>query len=250
MYPYLAGSTSLASMLPEWAHVGGPARTMERLADPPTRTRMTADMNREGFARGFAWSQVMITSAPGNRGLEGRRVADLAADAGQTAHAWLFDTLLQSRLEISMALFGMSEENRKRELKFPSMMIGTDGMGLAVEGPMSAGKPHPRNYGTFPRVLGHYVRELGILSLEEAVHRMTGLPAAKLRLKRRGLIRAGAAADLVVFDPLTVCDAADYEDPHRYARGVEQVVVNGKFVVRDGVHTRERPGAVLRSSSD
>jgi N-acyl-D-amino-acid deacylase len=210
---------------------------------------MTADMTSKGFARGFAWSQVMITSAPGNRGHEGRRVADLAADAGQTPCEWLFDTLLQSRLEISMAIFGMSEENRKRELRFPTMMIGTDGMGLAVEGPMSAGKPHPRNYGAFPRVLGHYVRELGILSLPEAVHRMTGLPAAKLRLKRRGLIRPGAAADLVVFDPATVSDEADYENPHRYARGIEQVLVNGKFAVRDGRHTRERSGVVLRIAS-
>jgi N-acyl-D-amino-acid deacylase len=249
LYPYLAGSTNLASMLPEWAHAGGPARTLERLADPPTRARMTADMTSKGFARGFAWSQVMITSAPGNRGHEGRRVADLAADAGQTPCEWLFDTLLQSRLEISMAIFGMSEENRKRELRFPTMMIGTDGMGLAVEGPMSAGKPHPRNYGAFPRVLGHYVRELGILSLPEAVHRMTGLPAAKLRLKRRGLIRPGAAADLVVFDPATVSDEADYENPHRYARGIEQVLVNGKFAVRDGRHTRERSGVVLRIAS-
>ncbi len=250
MYPYLAGSTSLASMLPEWAHAGGPERTLERLADPQTRTRMTADMTSEGFARGFSWSQVMIASSPGERVIEGRRVADLAAAAGQTPCEWLFDTLLRGRLEISMALFGMSEENRKRELRFPSMMIGTDGMGLAAEGPLSAGKPHPRNYGTFPRVLGHYVRDLGILSLPEAVHRMTGLPAAKLRLKQRGLIRPGAAADLVVFDPDTVSDVADYENPHQYPRGIEQVIVNGKFVVRDGVHTRERPGAVLRNSSD
>jgi N-acyl-D-amino-acid deacylase len=249
MYPYLAGSTSLASMLPEWAHAGGPALTLKRLADRNTRVRMTADMTSKGFARGFSWTQVVITSSPGNRTHEGRRVAGLAADAGLTPHEWLFDALLESRLQISMALFGMSEENRRRELQFHSMMLGTDGMGLAVEGPMSAGKPHPRNYGTFPRVLGHYVRETGILSLPEAVHRMTGLPAAKLRLERRGLIRPGDAADLVVFDPATVCDAADYENPHQYARGIEQVVVNGKFVVRDGVHTGERSGAVLRLSS-
>jgi N-acyl-D-amino-acid deacylase len=172
-------------------------------------------------------------------------VAELSEESGKTPHEWLFDALLEGGLEISMALFGMSEENRRRELRFGTMMIGTDGMGLSLDGALSAGRPHPRNFGAFPRVLGRYVRELGLLSLQEAVHRMTGMPAAKLKLKDRGLIRPGMAADLVVFDPETVAGTADYEKPHRYAVGIEQVVVNGEFVVRNGMHTGRRPGVVL-----
>jgi len=152
---------------------------------------------------------------------------------------------LQTRLDISMALFGMSEENRCRELAFPGMMIGTDGFGLAVSGPMAKGVPHPRSYGTFPRVLGRYVRELNILTLEEAVCRMTGRPAQKLRLNDRGRIEAELAADLVIFDPLTIADRADYENPHQYAAGISQVIVNGNFVVCNGRHTGALPGRIL-----
>jgi N-acyl-D-amino-acid deacylase len=249
MYPYLAGSTNLASMLPDWAHVGGPAQTLKRLADPQSRIRMTEAMTQEGFSRRVSWDRVLIACAPGQRAYEGRRVAELCAAAGKTPHEWLFDALLEAGLEISMALFSMAEENRRRELQCAFMMIGTDGMGLAVRGPTAAGKPHPRNFGAFPRVLGHYVRELGLLSLQEAVHRMTGLAARKLGLKRRGLLKAGMAADLVLFDPAAVAGRADYDEPHRYAAGIEQVIVNGRFVVRDGVHTGERPGAVLSRSS-
>jgi N-acyl-D-amino-acid deacylase len=144
-----------------------------------------------------------------------------------------------------MALFGMSEENRCRELAFPGMMIGTDGFGLAVSGPMAKGVPHPRSYGAFPRVLGRYVRELHILTLEEAVCRMTGRPAQKLRLGDRGRIEPELAADLVIFDPLTIADRADYENPHQYAAGIFQVIVNGRFVIRDGRHTGTLAGRVL-----
>jgi len=244
MYPYLAGSTSLASILPDWAHIGGPRETMRRLADPESRARIAGDMNEGESARHFAWSDILITSSPKNRQYEGRRVCDLAAETGQPPLEWLFDALLQSRLEISMVIFGMSEENRRQELRFPGMMFGTDGMGL-VAGPAAEGLPHPRNYGAFPRVLGRYVRELAVLSLQEAVHRMTGLAAKKLKLTTRGLIQVGMAADLVVFDPDTVADAADYRDPHRYAKGIEHVVVNGQLVVHSGRHTGLKPGAVL-----
>jgi N-acyl-D-amino-acid deacylase len=245
LYPYLAGSTTLVTLVPEWAHEGGPQETLKRLADPKLRAKMTEDMQRGGFAKGFDWDQILITSAPARTDYEGRYVSDLALAAGRPAHEWVFDALLETRLDISMALFGMSEENRCRELAFPGMMIGTDGFGLAVSGPLAKGVPHPRSYGTFPRVLGRYVRELNILTLEEAVWRMTGRAAQKLRLTDRGRIKPDLAADLVVFDPLTVADRADYENPHQYAAGIFQVIVNGNFVIRDGKHTGALAGRVL-----
>jgi N-acyl-D-amino-acid deacylase len=125
------------------------------------------------------------------------------------------------------------------------MMICTDGFGLAATGPLSKGVPHPRNYGSFPRVLDRYVRDLQVLTLEEAVFRMTGLPAQKLRLKDRGMIRPGFTADLVVFDPDAVSDLATYDNPHQYAKGISQVIVNGQFVIRDENHTGATPGMVL-----
>jgi N-acyl-D-amino-acid deacylase len=144
-----------------------------------------------------------------------------------------------------MAVFGMSQENRLQEIQFPGMMVGTDGTGLAASGPMARGVPHPRNYGAFPRVLGRFVRDLGIIKLEEAVYKMTGLPAKKLRLHDRGLIKPGLAADLVVFDPATVSDTATYDQPHQYAKGIIHVIVNGRFVVRNATHTGSRPGRIL-----
>jgi N-acyl-D-amino-acid deacylase len=126
------------------------------------------------------------------------------------------------------------------------MMIGTDGTGLAASGPMARGVPHPRNYGAFPRVLGRFVRDLKVIELEEAIYKMTGLPAKKLRLHDRGLIKPGLAADLVVFDPATVSDTATYDQPHQYAKGIFHVIVNGQFVIRDATHTGNRPGGILK----
>jgi N-acyl-D-amino-acid deacylase len=207
---------------------------------------MTADMNSGGYARGVEFKDVLITSSPRPTEYEGRYISDLAALTGQSPYELLFDALEQTKLDISMAVFGMSQENRLQEIRFPGMMIGTDGTGLAASGPMARGVPHPRNYGAFPRVLGRFVRDLRIIKLEEAVHKMTGLPARKLRLHDRGLIKPGLAADLVVFDPTTVSDTATYDQPHQYAKGIFHVIVNGRFVVQDAIHTGNRPGRILK----
>ena len=246
LYPYRAGSTSLATLLPEWAHVGGPAKTLTRLADPEQRNKMTADMQSGGYARGIEFKDVLITSSPRHPDFEGRNISELAASTGLSPHEWLFGALAQTKLEMSMAMFGMSEKNRLQEIQFPGMMIGTDGVGLAASGTMARGVPHPRNYGAFPRVLGRFVRDLKIIKLEEAVYKMTGLPARKMRLNDRGVIKPGLAADLVVFDPATVSDTATYDRPHQYARGIFHVIVNGRFVVRDAIHTGNRPGRILK----
>jgi N-acyl-D-amino-acid deacylase len=245
LYPYLAGSTGLSASLPEWAQEGGRAPTLARLADPEARGRILEEMASLDPEAARDWSAVWISGCPSNRGYEGRCVEALAAEAGKPPAEWVLDTLIEAGLDVEMVLFGMSEENRHRELRHPAMMIGTDGYALATEGPLARGKPHPRNFGTFPRVLAHYVREQGVISLEEAVHRMSGLPARKLRWRDRGLLRSGYQADLVVFDPVQVADRATFEAPHQYPAGIRHVLVNGELVIRDGAHTGARPGLVL-----
>jgi N-acyl-D-amino-acid deacylase len=145
-----------------------------------------------------------------------------------------------------MAVFGMSQENRQKEMQFSGMMFGTDGVGMIATGPMAKGVPHPRNYGAFPRVLGRFVRDLKAIELEEAIYKMTGKPAGKLRLNDRGLIRPGLAADLVIFDPAEVSDRATYESPHQYAKGIFHVIVNGNLVIHQATHSGARPGRILK----
>jgi len=157
----------------------------------------------------------------------------------------VFELLRDADGVASMILFQLDEKDFVRAVTHPQVMIGSDGSSLATTGEMSAGKPHPRSYGTFPRVLGHYARDERVLSLAEAVHKMTGLPARRLGLKDRGEIRVGAKADLVVFDARRVADQATFEDPHRYPVGIEHVLVNGRFVIKDGQHTGSLPGQVL-----
>ena len=245
MYPYLAGSTGLAALLPEWAQEGGRVTTLQRLRDPQTRVQMAAEMHTRGFASAVEWDGVLISRSPANRTYEGRRIAALSAGEAKDPYTWVFDALLELDLDASVVVFHSSEDNRRQELRHPAMMIGTDGYGLADHGPLSTGKPHPRNYGTYPRVLARYSRELGVLALEEAIQKMTGLPAQKLRWSDRGLVKAGYLADLVVLDPDTVSDRATYEAPHQYPDGIPHVIVNGRLVVHDGVHTEARPGSVL-----
>lgn len=245
MYPYLAGSTGLVSMLPDWAHEGGKEAILERLRDEAVRREMAEAMRSSSQYRGVKWDEVLISRCPSRPDYEGRYVHELGAEAGISSHTWVFDALLEAELDASMIVFMMTEDNLKLQLRHPAVMIGTDGYGLATEGPLSKGVPHPRNYGTFPRVLGRYVREQRVIPLEEAIWKMTGLPAQKLRLPDRGLVKKGYKADLVVFDPDTVSDRATFERPHQYPVGVHHVVVNGKLVIHRGAHTGARPGSVL-----
>ena len=245
MYPYLAGSTSLGAALPEWAQEGGRKAIQERLTDPETRQKMTSDMQSAGFFRIAEWDKVLISGSPKNRNYEGHYIATLAAEAGKSPYDWVFDALLETEGDMSMVLFMMSEDNRKLELRHPAMMIGTDAAGLATEGPLSKGVPHPRSYGTYPYILKRYVREQCVISLEEAIWKMSGFPAQKLRWSDRGLVKKGYKADLVILDPETVADRATYNAPHQYPVGIPHVVVNGKPVVYDNSHTGARPGNML-----
>ena len=247
-YPYTASSTSLRTALPDWALEGGVSAMLERLNSAEMRDRIRTDMERPGghsIMDRMGWENVMIAWCPKRKDAEGKRISQIATDRNLEPIDAVFELLRDAQGVASMILFQLDEADFRRVITHQAIMVGSDGSALATTGEMSVGKPHPRSYGTFPRVLGHYARDERLLSLPEAVHKMTGLPARRLGLRDRGEIRAGARADLVVFDPRRVADQATYEDPHRYPTGIEQVVVNGRFVIKDGEHTGSLPGRVL-----
>lgn len=240
-YPYTASSTGLVSILPDWAQAGGSEELLARLQDPGYRARLAAGCVVSD------WERILISSVKteANKRWEGNSLAEIARGRGKTPLEAALDLLVEEELQVDMIRFGLSEEDVRTIMRHPWVMVGSDGSALAPYGPLGRGKPHPRNYGTFPRVLGHYVREEGVLELEAAVHKMTGLPAWRLGLWARGLLRPGFWADLVLFDPEGIRDLATYTDPHRYPEGIELVVVNGVVTVEAGEHTGARAGQVL-----
>jgi len=249
-YPYTASSTTLRALLPDSALDGGLAGLLGRLADPAARAALREALERPAEGPSLldrvGWEQIMVAWAPGRPEAEGRSLAALAAATGVTPAEAALDVLAATAGRAAVVLFQLDEADVRRALAHPRVMIGSDGSALAPYGELGRGKPHPRSYGTFPRVLGEYVREQRVLTLEQAVHKMTGLPARRLGLRDRGVLRVGAVADLVVFDPRRVADRATYADPHRYPVGVEHVLVNGRLVIRDGEHTGSLPGRLLR----
>jgi N-acyl-D-amino-acid deacylase len=254
MYPYTAGSTTLASLLPAWAHEGGLEALLERLADPATRRRLL-DEGRAwpdewlGPNGPTGWGAILIAACPAVPEAEGQTLAALAATRGCAGGDALLDLLVEARGGVSMIHFLMSDENVARVLEHPHVTIGSDNLGLCA-GPEDAhpGKPHPRQHGCFPRVLGTSVREQGRLVWESAIHKMSGMTAALLGLPDRGVLRPGAAADVVVLDPATVADLATYPDPHRYPSGLQWVWVNGTAVLQDGRFAPRPAGRVLTPS--
>ncbi|KPL87466.1 N-acyl-D-amino-acid deacylase family protein [Levilinea saccharolytica] len=245
MYPYPASNTGLSSLIPDWAHVGGREAMVARLQDPALRAQLRAELHDEVNANGVGWDRIFISDCPSNPRLEGRHLGEIAAERG--VHPWeaVFDILIETRCVADMIMFTMQEENVALGLQQPWVMIGTDASGRAAEGPFSAGKPHPRNYGSFPRVLGYYARQQELFSVEEAVRKMTSLPASKLGLTQRGYLRPGCYADMVVFDAQAVIDRSTFQQPHQYPQGIRWVVVNGQVVVKDGQHTGALPGQIL-----
>jgi len=239
-YPYTAGSTFLSSLLPHWAHEGGTEKMLGRLMDPEIRARI-ADRMTDGDqgGRSPSWDKILVTSVKTgeNKGLEGMSVEDIAEVRGREPAEAVLDLILEEENAATMVSFTMSEDDIRNIMRHPLQMVCTDGIVL--------GRPHPRAYGSFPRVLGRYVRE-GMLRLEEAVRKMTSLPAQRFGLLDRGVLRPGFKADITVFDPDKVIDTATYEDPIRYPEGIEYVVVNGVMTVEGGEHTGQRAGEVIR----
>ena len=247
-YPYVAYATGLSNLFPASARAGGTARFLAWLANPETAPALERAC-RDKIALLGSWDAVQITRIGGtNAAARGRRLGELAAELGEDPYALTVRLLRDAGGSVGMIGFGMSEDNTERMLSHPLGMVCSDGGAYAPYGPLSRSSPHPRGYGSFPRVLGHYVRERGAMSLESAVHKMSGLPARKLGLSDRGVLRAGAVADIVVLDPDTVRDRATFDDPHQYPEGIGHVVVSGVHTIRDGEQTGQLGGRAVRGT--
>jgi N-acyl-D-amino-acid deacylase len=250
-YPYTAGSTTLAAIMPKWAMERGIAGMLERLADPELRQRIIDDITVDGTgpsgrpAREFDAAKILISAVPEgpNKRYEGMVLQDIAAERSIGAAEAALDLLEREGGYVQMVVFSMSEDDVRRVMRHPAAAVASDGWTLD---PQAGGKPHPRSYGTYARTLGKYVREERVLSLEDAVRKMTSLPAQRLRTFDRGLIRPGAVADVVVFDPDRIGDRATFENPHRFCEGVSHVAVAGRLVIEDGQDTGATAGRVLR----
>jgi N-acyl-D-amino-acid deacylase len=246
-YPSEWASTRMLIQLPQWIQAGGPGPLKERLADRAARDRVRAEFAARGvsYASAAGWADVRLGAfrRPENLRWESRTVADVMAETGHDALDVICDLLLAEDLGVSQVTSGPAAETLRPFVTHPVGMVGTDSTFLGD-------KPSPRTYGSFPRILGQFVRDEALLSLEEAVRKMTLAPAARLGLRDRGVIRDGAVADLVVFDPATVRSTATYDEPRSYPVGIEQVIVAGILVVADGEHTGAAPGRGLRQGRD
>jgi N-acyl-D-amino-acid deacylase len=252
-YPYVASSTGLSQTIPPWAHEGGGAKLAERLKDPATRAKIRKEMDdpnptwENRLLSAGTWHNVQlasIRSAPSKK-YEGMRVDEAAKAAGSDPYDFVFDLLIAERGNVGCVWYIIDENDLKLAMKQPWVSVGSDGSALATSGPLRSGVPHPRSFGTFPRVLGKYVRDEHVISLEEAVRKMTGLTASQLHFTDRGQIKNGFAADLVIFDPATVADRATFDNPFQYPVGIDTVIVNGQVVLDGGRHTGARPGVVI-----
>jgi N-acyl-D-amino-acid deacylase len=248
-YPYTAGSNPLRNLLPVWVQEGGVDAMLGRLAEPAARARIRTEIATRGltnFGRIASWDAVRIALSPRRPDCAGQTIAQIARDRSSDAVDVICDYLIEDRGATRILVTSMAEEDVRHILQTPTVFVGSDGSSIAPYGPTSLGKPHPRFYGTFPRVLGQYARDLGLLSLPAAVHKMTGGPATVLGLVDRGVLREGAWADITIFDPATIAERGTYDDPHQYPAGISTVIVNGVLVVDNGDHTGALPGKILR----
>ena len=254
MYLYTAGSTGLDAAMPPWAQEGGPEAWRARLRDPELRERI----GREMTTPSDEWENLMLAAGgPENvllvsfrqdslKYLTGKTLAEVSELRGTAPEVTAMDLVVQDESRLGVVYFMMSEDNVRKQIALPWMSFCSDSGAPAAEGIFLRSNPHPRAYGSFARLLGKYVREEGIIPLEEAIRRLTAFPADNLGIYRRGRLEPGYFADVVVFNPATVADKATYEEPHQYAEGVAHVFVNGIQVVRDGRHTGAKPGRVVR----
>jgi N-acyl-D-amino-acid deacylase len=249
-YPYAAGSNPLKNLMPQWVHAGGVEAMLERLTHEDTRARIRADIARDGlnnWGRIPSWDCVRISISPNLPQHAGRTIGALAAERAEDPIDTVADYLVADKGATRVLVTSICEDDIRDIVRSPLALVGSDGNCVATYGTVSQGMPHPRFYGTFPRIIGHYVGELGVIPLELAVHKMTGATARALKLNDRGLLREGNRADVTIFDPADFRDRATYADPHRYPSGNRtSVIVNGTIVVEDATHTGALPGKVLR----
>jgi N-acyl-D-amino-acid deacylase len=249
-YPYIASSTWLGSILPNWAQAGGGKAVGARVKCPATRAALRKDYeqhrldweNRGGIN---AWDQVMVTDLRDRPDLVGKTVAQIASERKMDGLDCAFDLIADADGGPGCVFFDQLEDNVRLLMQHPLVAVGSDGASFSPTGPYASTKPHPRSYGTFPRVLGHYVRELKVIQLEEGIRKMTSLTAERFGLTDRGVLRVGAWADLVLFDPATIIDRATFTDPHQFPAGIPYVWVNGVLVIAESSHTGALPGKPL-----
>jgi N-acyl-D-amino-acid deacylase len=253
-YPYAAGANPLKNLLPPWVQIGGNEAMLARLAEPETRARIEAELADNGlnnWGRIPSWEAVQVSISPQRPETAGRTVAALAAERGIGPIDQLCDHLIADNGATRVLITSIAEDDIRTILRAPEALVGSDGNCVADYGIVGQGMPHPRFYGTFPRVLGHYVHDEGALPLEAAIAKMTGRSARALKLRDRGLVKEGFRADLTVFDPADFKDQATYAEPHRYPTGARtSLLVNGTVVVENAAHTGATPGTVLRRGAD
>ena len=253
-YPYTAGANPLKNLLPPWVQVGGNEAMLARLALPEMRARIEAEIADHGlnnWGRIPSWEAVQVSISPKLPQTAGRTIAALAAERGVDPIEQLCDHLIADNGATRVLIASISEDDIRTIVRSPKALVGSDGNCVADYGVVGQGMPHPRFYGTFPRVIGHYVGEERLIPLEQAVHKMTGGSAAALKLRDRGLLKEGWRADIAVFDPADFTDQATYAEPHRYPTGARTtVIVNGVVVVEHAKHTGALPGRVLRRAAD
>ena len=249
MYPYTAAGTHLHQLIPDWVQEGGIPEMLKRLRDPATRERAIQDSSK-GWFRGlpWLWDTIVIASTPPgkDRDLIGMSVEQISIERHEGPTETLLRLIDEGDGETACVMHNMDENDVKYFMAKPYAIFGSDGNSVSPGGVYKSDKPHPRFYGTFPRILGRYVRDESVMSLPEAVHKMTGAPARRLGLEDRGVIATGNVADLVVLDPGAVIDRATFDDPQQYPVGIPHVIVAGEPVIMDGEHTGARPGRVLR----
>ena len=254
MYTYVAGATGLDAAMPPWVQEGGYEPWARRLRDPAIRRRIIREMKTPSDA----WENLLLLSGGPDRALlvgfksdslkqyTGKSLAAVAAERGSTPEETAMDLVIADGSRVGTVYFMMDEANLAKQIRKPWVSFGSDAESLAPEGPFLKANPHPRAYGTFARLLGKYVRDEKVIPLEEAIRRLTSLPAENLKLRRRGKLAPGFHADIVVFDPATIQDHATFEKPHQYSTGVRDVFVNGVQVLKEGEHTGALPGRVVR----
>jgi N-acyl-D-amino-acid deacylase len=251
VYPYTAGSSLISVLLPKWAHEGGVQRMLERVNDIKTRDRIAEELEQdipgwENFVRGAGWDNLMICSCETDKDCEGKTFKQIAYERDMNPVDVLFDIISKESGKATIAIFMMDEDDSRRIMRHRLSMIGSDALPGSFTGILRQGKPHPRCFGTFPRVLGKYARELGDLTLETAVFKMTGFPANRFGVKDRGFIREGLKADLVIFDPDLIIDKATYQDPFQRPEGIDYVMLGGEIVVENGVYNGKTLGKIIR----
>jgi len=253
-YPYTAGANPLKNLLPPWVQTGGTETMLTRLAQPETRARIRAEIASHGlnnWGRITSWEAVQISISPRLPQTAGKTVATLAAARGSDPIDQICDHLIADNGATRVLITSISEDDIRTIVRSPTALVGSDGNCVATYGIVSQGLPHPRFYGTFPKIIGRYVHDERLIPLEQAIYKMTGGPAKALKLRDRGRLKEGYRADVTVFDPNDFRDEATYAVPHRYPSGARTtVIVNGTIVIENATHTGVTPGVVLRRAAD